>query len=188
MMVLSRSKKAATGACADIVCSVDRGSYGYVALLCETGVTDEATYPHMNCCGVRDLGGLSTESAASIVSLALRLHATGMNHANTGPVVVAVADPALHAEAVHIAAATGHQVIDAVDDAQLTRHASKALAVLVDDLRAAALGPSTRAPNVFTVVADTASAALREDYYALPAQAVDAVSYTHLTLPTNREV
>ena len=98
-----------------------------------------------------------------------------MNHANTGPVVVAVADPALHAEAVHIAAATGHQVIDAVDDAQLTRHAAKALAVLVDDLRAAALGPSTRAPNVFTVVADTASAALREDYYALPAQAVDVL-------------
>ena len=89
--------------------------------------------------------------------------------------MVAVGDPALHAEAIHIAAATGRQVIDAADDAQLARHAPKALALLIDDLRAPSLGTHPRGPNVFTVVEDTASTALREDCYALPAQAVDVL-------------
>ncbi|WJY96607.1 septum site-determining protein Ssd [Corynebacterium fournieri] len=95
-----------------------------------------------------------------------------MHHTNTGPIVVAVGEPALHSEAIHIAAATGRSVIDAADDAQLTRHAAKAHAVLIDDLRAPALG-TTRVPNVFTVAADTATGALREDVFALPAQAAD---------------
>ena len=98
-----------------------------------------------------------------------------MTHTNSGPIVVAVGDPALHAEAIHIAAATGRQVIDAADDAQLARHAPKALALLIDDLRAPSLGTHPRGPNVFTVVEDTASTALREDCYALPAQAVDVL-------------
>ena len=98
-----------------------------------------------------------------------------MKQTNSSTIVVAVADPTLHAEAIHIAAATGRQVIDAADDTQLTRHASKALAVLIDDLRASTLGPIARAPNVFAVAADTTPAALRDDVYALPAQAADVL-------------
>ncbi|WP_392398640.1 hypothetical protein ACF3NP_09335 [Corynebacterium lehmanniae] len=98
-----------------------------------------------------------------------------MTHANTGPIVVAVADPALHSEAIHIAAATGRKVIDAADDTQLARHAPKAHALLIDDLRAPSLSTQTRGPNVFTVVADTAPAATREDVFALPAQAADVL-------------
>lgn len=98
-----------------------------------------------------------------------------MKQTNSGTIVVAVADPTLHAEAIHIAAATGRQVIDAADDTQLTRYASKALAVLIDDLRAPTLGPIARAPNVFAVAADTTPAALRDDVYALPAQAADVL-------------
>jgi len=98
-----------------------------------------------------------------------------MTHTNTGPIVVAVADPALHSEAIHIAAATGRKVIDAADDTQLARHAPKAHALLIDDLRAPSLHPQPRGPNVFTVVADTAPAATREDVFALPAQAADVL-------------
>ena len=98
-----------------------------------------------------------------------------MTHTNTGPIVVAVADPALHSEAIHIAAATGRKVIDAADDTQLARHAPKAHALLIDDLRAPSLHPQPRGPNVFTVVADTAPAATREDVFALPAQATDVL-------------
>lgn len=98
-----------------------------------------------------------------------------MTHTNTGPIVVAVADPALHSEAIHIAAATGRKVIDAADDTQLARHAPKAHALLIDDLRAPSLHPQPRGPNVFTVVADTAPAATHEDVFALPAQAADVL-------------
>ena len=98
-----------------------------------------------------------------------------MTHTNTGPIVVAVADPALHSEAIHIAAATGRKVIDAADDTQLARHAPKAHALLIDDLRAPSLHPQPRGPNVFTVVADTAPAATREGVFALPAQAADVL-------------
>ena len=98
-----------------------------------------------------------------------------MTHTNTGPIVVAVADPALHSEAIHIAAATGRKVIDAADDTQLARHAPKAHALLIDDLRAPSLHPQPRGPNVFTVVADTAPAATREDVFALPAQVADVL-------------
>ena len=98
-----------------------------------------------------------------------------MTHTNTGPIVVAVADPALHSEAIHIAAATGRKVIDAADDTQLARHAPKAHALLIDDLRAPSLHPQPRGPNGFTVVADTAPAATREDVFALPAQAADVL-------------
>ena len=98
-----------------------------------------------------------------------------MTHTNTGPIVVAVADPALHSEAIHIAAATGRKVIDAADDTQLARHAPKAHALLIDDLRAPSLNPQPRGPNVFTVVADTAPGATREGVFALPAQAADVL-------------
>lgn len=98
-----------------------------------------------------------------------------MTRTDTGPIVVAVGDPALHAEAIHIAAATGHKIIDAADDTQLTRHATNALAVLIDDLRSPSLSTSARAKNVFTVVADTAATATREDVFALPAQAADVL-------------
>ena len=69
----------------------------------------------------------------------------------------------------------GRKVIDAADDTQLARHAPKAHALLIDDLRAPSLHPQPRGPNVFTVVADTAPAATREGVFALPAQAADVL-------------
>ena len=71
-------------------------------------------------------------------------------HPHTGPIVVAVADLATHSEAVHLAAATGRQVIDTADAAELARHAPKAFAVLIDDTRAPDLSPP-HAANVFRV-------------------------------------
>lgn len=89
-------------------------------------------------------------------------------HAQAGPIVVAVEDTALHPEAVHLAAATGRQVIDAPDEPTLTRHAHHAFAVLADQRSALAVGPG---PNIFTVTADIASTS--PNAFILPAQSVD---------------
>lgn len=95
-------------------------------------------------------------------------------------IVVAVADPAAHTEAVHIAAATGRQVVDAADATQLARHAPKAFALLVDAARAPDLAAtSVDRARVFTVAADITTpaedpnAAFGPACFALPAQAAD---------------
>lgn len=91
-------------------------------------------------------------------------------HPHTGPIVVAVADPATHSEAVHLAAATGRQVIDTADAAELARHAPKAFAVLIDDTRAPDLSPP-HAANVFRVGGELVDSA--ERVFVLPAEAAD---------------
>lgn len=83
-----------------------------------------------------------------------------------GPIVVAVEDAALHPEAIHLAAATGRQVIDAADSAQLARHAPQAFAVLLDAHRAPTI---PQAPNVFTVGRDIGMPGT----FVLPEQAAD---------------
>lgn len=85
-----------------------------------------------------------------------------------GPIVVAVEDAALHPEAVHLAAATGRQIIDAADTAQLARYAPQAFAVLIDASRALTIPP---APNVFTV--GHGVDALAPGTFVLPEQAAD---------------
>lgn len=87
-----------------------------------------------------------------------------------GPIVVAVDDSNTHAEAVHLAAATGRQVIDVGDDAQLARHSHAAFAVLASPSRLEAVG---HARNVFAVTGDLPSAEGQAGVYVLPAQAAD---------------
>ena len=47
-------------------------------------------------------------------------------------ILVAVSDPVIHPEATHVAAATGHDVIDTIDPREITRLLPRAHAVLVD--------------------------------------------------------
>ncbi|AKS12567.1 septum site-determining protein Ssd [Corynebacterium pseudotuberculosis] len=62
------------------------------------------------------------------------------------PVLIAVTDPIVHPEAVHIVAATGRPMIDSTDPREITRHAHRAAAVLVD---------ATTAPHAATLPAGT---------------------------------
>lgn len=84
------------------------------------------------------------------------------------PIIICVADAALHSEAIHLAAATGRHIIDATgpDDPAFKR---PCFAVLIDDLRPP---PSTTThAAVFTVTGDATAAA--PGLYVLPAQSAD---------------
>lgn len=87
-----------------------------------------------------------------------------------GPIVIAVDDSAAHAEAIHLAAATGRQVIEAADDDQLARHTHSAFAVLASPERIPVAGA---APNVFCVSGELPSGGPDPGVFVLPAQAVD---------------
>lgn len=87
---------------------------------------------------------------------------------NTAPpgrerfILVAVAEPAAHPEAVHVAAASGRPLLDLTVDveddseraAELARHLPRAAAVILDAAAAADLDAVTARPGVFAVAAD----------------------------------
>ncbi|MCP1388508.1 hypothetical protein M5J20_10005 [Corynebacterium sp. TA-R-1] len=83
------------------------------------------------------------------------------------PIVVAVEDPLLLPEALHIAAACGRPVIEAADPPQLARVCARACAVLAD----ASFAPLSPSPTTFVVAASAETA--RPGEYVLPAQAAD---------------
>lgn len=98
-------------------------------------------------------------------------------------ILVAVTDPTLHPEAVHIAAATGRKVIDTTDPREITRHLAKVDAVLVDEGPAAHVGSSSRRDRIYVVAPDpgpvpwqAVAAAHAEHAYVLPAQATDLLA------------
>lgn len=77
-------------------------------------------------------------------------------------ILVAVAEPAAHPEAVHVAAAAGRPLLDLLVDvedeaeraAELARHLPRAAAVILDAAAAADLDAVTARPGVFAVAAD----------------------------------
>ncbi|AWB83227.1 septum site-determining protein Ssd [Corynebacterium liangguodongii] len=98
--------------------------------------------------------------------------------ASQPPILVAISDAALHTEAVHLAAATGRQVIDAAAEAHpaaLARHADTAYAILID---AASSAPRRPRPGVFlvagsveTIDAELAVCPQAQEGFVLPEQA-----------------
>lgn len=105
-----------------------------------------------------------------------QMQLTNGQRGRVAPIVVAVDDPVLHPEALHIAAACGRPVLCAADSAELARARPGAFAVLVDAPFATA--PS---PNTFLLAPDTAfdtapgepGAPGGPEAYALPAQSAD---------------
>ncbi|STC69448.1 Pilus assembly protein CpaE [Corynebacterium pilosum] len=92
--------------------------------------------------------------------------------------LVAVEDPALHPEALHLAAATGRPIVDTRDPATVANQWSRAHAVIIDAATAAALSAPPRRNGVYFVTADAADidfeAALQvhaSGVFILPAQA-----------------
>lgn len=101
----------------------------------------------------------------------------------TSPVLIAIDNPALHPEAIHIAAATGRPVIDARDALTLKRHAANAHVVLYDAARAPDLADQPGAGARYFLADDPAAidfeAALKsraDDAFVLPAQAGEVLS------------
>ncbi|UIZ92322.1 hypothetical protein JZY91_00420 [Corynebacterium sp. CNCTC7651] len=83
------------------------------------------------------------------------------------PIVVAVEDPLLLPEALHVAAACGRPVLEVSDRSQLSRVRGRAWAMLVD----ASFAPPDPTPTTFVVAASTDAAA--PGAFVLPAQAAD---------------
>ncbi|QGU03010.1 hypothetical protein CKALI_10800 [Corynebacterium kalinowskii] len=69
-------------------------------------------------------------------------------------IIVAVGDPLVHPEAMHIAAATGHTVIDVRSAEELRRVAGRGEAVVVDKHMASDIGGALGHPRVLFVAAD----------------------------------
>ena len=101
------------------------------------------------------------------------------------PVVIAVCDPLVHPEAIHIAAATVRQVVEVSTAEELARHHHAAFAILVDEQGAQFLleRPQPRRDKVFLVAADQTPVNFElamkihaEQAYALPAEAASLLT------------
>lgn len=105
----------------------------------------------------------------------------GVMH-HDSPIIIAVDDPNVHSEAIHLAAATGRPLVDASSSPALVeRHFSTAHALLVDaSAGARALTRAGTRPGVFLVGADPAGMGDTaaqfpgvDGSYVLPAEAAD---------------
>lgn len=115
------------------------------------------------------------------------------NHQNnTGRfLLVAVGDPVIHPEAMHVAAATGHAVVDTVDPRDITRHLPRADAVLLDAETASHVATLGRRPRLYFLAADPGPVDWRaamtchaEQALVLPAQAAELLAELgHVTDP-----
>lgn len=95
-------------------------------------------------------------------------------------ILLAITDPVLHPEALHLAAATGRKIIDTTDLDAVVRHFPRAGAVLLDAGAVEAVAGLARRPQVYFLAADPGpvdwQAALRshaEQALVIPAQATD---------------
>ncbi|MCS5478307.1 septum formation initiator [Corynebacterium sp. YIM 101645] len=98
-------------------------------------------------------------------------------------ILVAVGDPVIHPEATHIAAATGHGVIDTIDPREITRLLPRAHALLADADTAGHVATLDRRPGIYFLAADPGPADWRaaltchaENAYVLPAQAAELLT------------
>lgn len=98
-------------------------------------------------------------------------------------ILVAVGDPVIHPEATHVAAATGHGVIDTIDPREISRLMARAYAVLVDADTAGHVATLDRRPGIHFLAADPGPVDWRaaltchaENAYVLPAQAAELLT------------
>ncbi|ANE05226.1 septum site-determining protein Ssd [Corynebacterium crudilactis] len=106
-----------------------------------------------------------------------------MNSTTNQAILIAVEDPVLHPEAMHVAAATGRPVIETTHIGDITRHFHRASAVLIDAAVAAQINNAKRRSRVFLLDSDpgpsdwkTAMAIHAEQAILLPAQAGELLS------------
>lgn len=98
-----------------------------------------------------------------------QMQSTNSPRERVAPIVVAVDDPTLNPEALHIAAACGRPVISVTDAGELARVRPRAFALLVD-----AAFYTSPAPNTFLLATEPLPAAQAGTAcFALPAQSAD---------------
>lgn len=95
-------------------------------------------------------------------------------------ILVAVDDPVLHPEAMHVAAATGRAIVDTTDPVDIHRHLNRVSAVLIDASTAATITNDRRRDRIFLLGADpgppdyhTALSIRAEQAFLLPAQTAE---------------
>lgn len=95
----------------------------------------------------------------------------------TKAILVAVDDPILHPEAMHIAAATGRPIVDTTDPGDMNRHLNRVSAVLIDSGTAARINNEKRRDRIFLLGSDPGPADFKtamkihaEQALLLPAQ------------------
>lgn len=105
-------------------------------------------------------------------------------------ILVSIADPVIHPEALNIAAATGLDIIDTTDPRDIVRHAPKATAILVDAITATHASSVQHHSRLFLLYPEPGPVdwklAVRigaEDAIILPAQANDLLAT--LSQPTS---
>lgn len=115
-------------------------------------------------------------------------------------ILIAVEDPVLHPEAMHVAAATGRPVIDTTHLGDIARHFHRASAVMLDNTMAAQLNNAKRRERVYLLDADpgpsdwkAAMAIHAEQAFLLPAQAGELLSAlgrdtTHIARSTTQVI
>ncbi|MDO5668497.1 MAG: septum formation initiator [Corynebacterium sp.] len=98
-------------------------------------------------------------------------------------ILVAVGDPVIHPEAMHVAAATGHGIVDTMDPREITRLLPRAHSVLIDADTAGHVATLDRRPGIHFLAPDPGpvdwQSALRghaENAYVLPAQAPELLA------------
>lgn len=98
-------------------------------------------------------------------------------------ILVAVGDPVTHPEAMHVAAATGHQVVDTVDPRDVTRHFPRADAMLVDAETAGHVATLGRRERIYFLAPDPGPVDWRaaltchaDQAFLLPAQAPELLA------------
>lgn len=98
-------------------------------------------------------------------------------------ILVAITDPVLHPEAIHVAAASGRRVIDTTDPAEIARHHPRVDAILVDAENAAVLSGLARRRQIYFLAADpgpvdwrTALECHAEQALVIPAQAAELLA------------
>lgn len=106
-----------------------------------------------------------------------------MNTTTHQAILIAVEDPVLHPEAMHVAAATGRPVIETTNLMDISRHFHRASAVLIDASMGSQLSPGKRRDRVFLLDSDpgpsdwkTAMKIHAEQAMLLPAQAGELLS------------
>ncbi|WP_046438482.1 septum site-determining protein Ssd [Corynebacterium kutscheri] len=99
------------------------------------------------------------------------------------PIFMAITDPIIHPEAAHIIAASGHNVIDSIDPREMTRHAHRVAALLVDATTAAHAATLPINTRIFLLYPETEEidwklvATMRADgAFILPAQSPELLA------------
>lgn len=102
---------------------------------------------------------------------------------NEAFILVAVGDPLTHPEAMHVAAATGHGVVDTGDPRDITRHFLRADAVLVDAETAGHVATLGRRERIYFLAPDPGPVDWRaaltchaDQAFLLPAQAPELLA------------